>query len=53
MVHDTGGYYFSNHFDYNSLPIVGVYSVSGTDEAMTIKCIRRPGSIEDVLCNMQ
>jgi diaminopimelate decarboxylase len=53
MVHDTGGYYFSNHFDYNSLPRVGVYSVSGTDEAMTIKCIRPPGSIEDVLNNMQ
>ena len=52
MVHDTGGYYFSNHFDYNSLPRVGVYSVYGTDEALQIECIRQADTIEDVLSKM-
>lgn len=52
MVHDTGGYYFSNHFDYNSLPRVGVYSVSGTNEALQVECIREADSIEDVLSKM-
>jgi len=52
MVHDTGGYYFTNHFDYNSLPRVGVYSVSGSDEKLTIECIRQADSIEDVLSKM-
>ena len=52
MVHDTGGYYFSNHFDYNSLPRVGVYAVSGADDALQIECIRQADSIEDVLSKM-
>jgi len=52
MVHDTGGYYFSNHFDYNSLPRVGVYSVCGADDALTIECIRQADTIEDVLSKM-
>ena len=53
MVHDTGGYYFSNHFDYNSLPRVGVYAVSGEDEALKIECIRQADTVEDVLSKMQ
>jgi len=52
MIHDTGGYYFSNHFDYNSLPRVGVYAVSGEDDHLTIECIRKADSIEDVLNKM-
>lgn len=52
MVHDTGGYYFSNHFDYNSLPRVAVYMVIGSDDALTIQCIREAESIEDVLKKM-
>jgi len=52
MVHDTGGYYFSNHFDYNSLPRVAVYSISGEDEDLTIECIRAAESLEDVLNKM-
>jgi len=52
MVHDTGGYYFSNHFDYNSLPRVGVYAVSGADDTLQIECIRQADSIEDVLSKM-
>ncbi len=52
MVHDTGGYYFSNHFDYNSLPRIGVYAVSGDNDNLQINCIRRADSLEDVLNKM-
>lgn len=52
MVHDTGGYYFSNHFDYNSLPRVAVYCISGADDDLTIECIRAAESLEDVLNKM-
>jgi len=52
MVHDTGGYYFTNHFDYNSLPRVAVYTVSGNDDDLTIKCTRKGESLEDVLNKM-
>ena len=52
MVHDTGGYYFTNHFDYNSLPRVGVYAVSGENETLKIACIRQADTIEDVLNKM-
>ncbi|WNC70326.1 diaminopimelate decarboxylase [Thalassotalea nanhaiensis] len=52
MAHDTGGYYFSNHFDYNSLPRVGVFSVSGDDENLNFSCIRKADSFEDVANKM-
>ena len=52
VVHDTGAYYFTNHFDYNSLPRVGIYSVSGADDALTIECIRQADTIDDVLNRM-
>ncbi|MBU2970400.1 diaminopimelate decarboxylase [Pseudoalteromonas sp. C2R02] len=52
MVHDTGGYYFSNHFDYNSLPRVAVFAITGKDDDLTIKCIRKSDSLEDVLNKM-
>ncbi|WNC70530.1 diaminopimelate decarboxylase [Thalassotalea psychrophila] len=52
MAHDTGGYYFSNHFDYNSLPRVGVFSVSGNDENLNFNCIRKADSLDDVANNM-
>jgi diaminopimelate decarboxylase len=52
MVHDTGGYYFTNHFDYNSLPRVGVYGVSGADDSLQIECLRKAESLEDVLSRM-
>ena len=48
MIHDTGGYYFSNHFDYNCLPMVAVYSISGADD-LTINCIREASSLDEVL----
>ena len=52
MVHDTGGYYFSNHFDYNSLPRVAVYTISGADNDLSMTCIRAAESLEDVLNKM-
>lgn len=52
LVHDTGGYYFSNHFDYNSLPRVPVYAVSGNSHAMSIDLIRKADSLEDVFSRM-
>jgi len=52
LVHDTGGYYFSNHFDYNSLPRVAVYSVSTNEKKIELSCIRRADSLEDVLSKM-
>lgn len=52
MIHDTGGYYFSNHFDYNSLPRVGVYSVAGEDDQLTIDCIREAETLDQLLMKM-
>lgn len=52
LVHDTGGYYFSNHFDYNSLPRVPVYAVSGDVDNLNIELIRKADSLEDVLSRM-
>lgn len=52
MVHDTGGYYFTNHFDYNSLPRVAIYTISGADDDLTINCIRAAQSLDDVLNQM-
>lgn len=52
MVHDTGAYYFSNHFDYNSLPRVAVYAVSGDGEALVIHAIREGQSIAQVVDSM-
>lgn len=52
MVHDTGGYSFSNHFDYNSLPRIGIYAISGAVEPLKVNCIRKADSATDVLNRM-
>lgn len=52
LIHDTGGYYFSNHFDYNSLPRVAVFSVRGSDINLHLEKIRKADSLEDVLSRM-
>ncbi|GAC16887.1 type III PLP-dependent enzyme domain-containing protein [Aliiglaciecola lipolytica] len=52
LIHDTGGYYFSNHFDYNSLPRVSVYAVRETEHALDISCIRKQDTLEQVLARM-
>ncbi len=52
IAHDTGAYYFSNHFDYNSLPRVGVYAAEKNQGKLVLTCIRRAGSLEDVARDM-
>lgn len=37
MLHDTGAYYFSTPFVYNSLPAIPVYGVSGNDDALKVE----------------
>lgn len=52
MVHDTGAYYFSNHFDYNSLPRVAVYAAESDGEALSLRCIREGQTLESVIAAM-
>lgn len=52
MVHDTGAYYFSNHFDYNSLPRVAVYAASGAGQQLQLAAIRQAQTIEQVVASM-
>ena len=52
MIHDTGGYYFSNHFDYNSFPRIAVYAVTGSDEELNIVSIRKVDTLDDILKKM-
>lgn len=52
VVKDTGAYYFSNHFDYNSLPRVAVYAAETVDGAVALRLIRRADTLTDVVRNM-
>lgn len=52
MIHDTGAYYFSNHFDYNSLPRVAVYAIHGNDDTLTTRCIRESQTMAQVVASM-
>jgi diaminopimelate decarboxylase len=52
IAHDTGAYYFSNHFDYNSLPRVAVYAASKEAGALGLTLIRRAGTLEDIVRDM-
>ena len=52
VVYDTGAYYFSNHFDYNSLPRVVVYSAETTFSGLELTLIRRAETLADVVQNM-
>jgi diaminopimelate decarboxylase len=52
IVYDTGAYYFSNHFDYNSLPRVAVYAASGGHNNIELKLIRRGETLADAIRNM-
>lgn len=51
-IYDTGAYYFSNHFDYNSLPRISVYGVSTRSGELTMELIRRPETLSEVVSNM-
>lgn len=52
IVCDTGAYYFSNHFDYNSLPRVAVYAAETGAEGLSLNLIRRGETLKDVVHNM-
>ena len=51
VVFDTGAYYFSNHFDYKSLPRVAVYSAETTVSGLELTLIRRAETLADVVQN--
>lgn len=50
MVHDTGAYHFSNHYQYNALPRLPVYAYCiDQDKNVTFSCISRGQDVDDVL----
>ncbi|MCT2593657.1 diaminopimelate decarboxylase [Streptomyces sp. N2-109] len=49
---DTGAYYFSNPFGYNSLPRPGVYGYTeaeGTDDPIRFHPVRDPQTLDDIV----
>ncbi|MFG3260398.1 diaminopimelate decarboxylase [Streptomyces sp. NPDC048172] len=47
---DTGAYYFSTPFGYNSLPRPGVYGYTvGEDEAVSFATVREPQSLREIV----
>jgi len=50
LVHDTGAYHFSNHYQYNALPRPPVYAYTiKEDNEVEFSCISQGQSIADVL----
>ena len=52
IVYDTGAYYFSNHFDYNSLPRLAVYAAESGNDGLELNLIRRAATLGEVVTNM-
>lgn len=52
MIHDTGAYYFSNHFDYNSLPRITVYAAIDKANNLQLREIRSAQSLDEVIAAM-
>ncbi|MEU0838561.1 diaminopimelate decarboxylase [Streptomyces sp. NPDC005962] len=48
---DTGAYYFSNHFAYNSLPRPGVYGYGFTDDGGRVRFaeVRKPQTVAEIV----
>jgi diaminopimelate decarboxylase len=47
---DTGAYYFSNHYGYNSLPRPGVYGFeAGADGAVRFATVRAPQGLAEIV----
>ncbi|MGH3311015.1 MAG: diaminopimelate decarboxylase [Streptomyces sp.] len=46
---DTGAYYFSNPFGYNSLPRPGVYGYTLTDDGIRFTTVRAPQPLDDLV----
>ncbi|GHJ27748.1 MULTISPECIES: diaminopimelate decarboxylase [Streptomyces] len=48
---DTGAYYFSNHFAYNSLPRPGIYGfdATGADGEVRFATVREPQTVDEIV----
>ncbi|MFI0821726.1 diaminopimelate decarboxylase [Streptomyces sp. NPDC021098] len=46
---DTGAYYFSNHFAYNSLPRPGVYGFAPGDDGVRFAEVRKPQTVAEIV----
>lgn len=46
---DTGAYYFSNHFAYNSLPRPGVYGFAPDGDGIRFAEVRRPQTVAEIV----
>jgi diaminopimelate decarboxylase len=40
LIHDTGGYYFSSPYIYNSFPPIDAYAIAGPDQQFEIVSLR-------------
>lgn len=49
LVHDTGSYHFSNHYQYNALPHLPVYGFKISKNGVTFKRISKGQSLDDVI----
>jgi len=50
LVHDTGGYHFSSHYQYNALPRLPVFGYKiNENEQVKFKCFSRGQNIMDVI----
>ena len=52
VVYDTGAYYFSNHFDYNSFPRLPVYATQQVSNELRIDLIRQAETLDKIVENM-
>ncbi|MGW7657639.1 diaminopimelate decarboxylase [Streptomyces tendae] len=46
---DTGAYYFSNHFAYNSLPRPGIYGFDATSTDVRFATVREPQTVDEIV----
>ncbi|MEU1804275.1 diaminopimelate decarboxylase [Streptomyces sp. NPDC019937] len=46
---DTGAYYFSNHFAYNSLPRPGVYGFAPDGDGIRFAEVRKPQTVAEIV----
>ena len=49
LIHDTGAYYFSTPFVYNSLPRVAVHGFTMEGDAVRFELLRREETVAEVV----
>ena len=49
LLHDTGAYYFSTPFVYNSLPRIAVHGFATDDDGVRFELLRREESVAEVV----